>query len=47
MDAFALPDHILRAPIGLEGHAGADLYSEYLQAVGFEPDEHGHEGPIS
>jgi hypothetical protein len=39
VDAFAVPDHILRAPIGLGG-AGAgpppDVYREYLLAAGFD-----------
>jgi acyl-CoA oxidase len=34
VDAFAIPDHILRAPIGLSTTA-VDPYSEYLAAVGF------------
>ncbi|GFR51630.1 hypothetical protein Agub_g14059 [Astrephomene gubernaculifera] len=40
VDAFAIPDHILRAPIGLGGNGGAgpqpDIYREYLAAAGFE-----------
>ncbi|GLC47166.1 hypothetical protein PLESTB_001388100 [Pleodorina starrii] len=41
VDAFAIPDHILRAPIGLGGNGGAggpqpDAYREYLAAAGFE-----------
>ncbi|KAL4859226.1 Acyl-coenzyme A oxidase [Chlorella vulgaris] len=35
VDAFAIPDHILRAPIGLST-AGVDPYSEYLAAAGFD-----------
>ena len=40
VDAFGLPDHILRAPIGLAVHAQADMYAEYLNSVGFEADDH-------
>ena len=39
VNAFAIPDHILRAPIGLGGVAGAqgpDIYREYLAAAGFD-----------
>ncbi|PNW83293.1 hypothetical protein CHLRE_05g232002v5 [Chlamydomonas reinhardtii] len=40
VDAFAIPDHILRAPIGLGGSGGTgpqpDIYKEYLHAAGFE-----------
>lgn len=32
--AFAIPDHILRAPIGLATGA-EDLWGEYLAAAGF------------
>ena len=38
--AWGLPDHILRAPIGLSVHAHADLFSEYLGGVGFQADDH-------
>lgn len=34
--AWAIPDHVLRAPIGLGLHSGADVYREYLAAAGFE-----------
>lgn len=34
VDAFAIPDHILRAPIGLSS-GQHDLFREYLQGVGF------------
>lgn len=40
VDAFAIPDHILRAPIGLGGNGVGgpppDIYKEYLAAAGFE-----------
>ncbi|GAX78643.1 hypothetical protein CEUSTIGMA_g6081.t1 [Chlamydomonas eustigma] len=37
VDAFAIPDHILRAPIGLSNSTGAsDVYKEYLLAAGFD-----------
>ncbi|GIL69204.1 hypothetical protein Vretimale_12660 [Volvox reticuliferus] len=41
VDAFAIPDHILRAPIGLGGNGGIggpqpDAYREYLAAAGFD-----------
>ncbi|GIL60959.1 hypothetical protein Vafri_15757 [Volvox africanus] len=41
VDAFAIPDHILRAPIGLGGNGGVggpqpDAYREYLAAAGFD-----------
>ena len=36
VDAFAIPDHILRAPIGLSNAGAADVYKEYLLAAGFE-----------
>jgi acyl-CoA oxidase len=35
VDSFAIPDHILRAPIGLSTTA-VDPYSEYLAAAGFD-----------
>ena len=35
VDAFAIPDHILRAPIGLAS-AAVDPYGEYLHAAGFD-----------
>lgn len=34
VDAFAIPDHILRAPIGLST-GQHDLFKEYLHGVGF------------
>ena len=34
VDSFAIPDHILRAPIGISTLA-ANPYVAYLQAVGF------------
>jgi acyl-CoA oxidase len=33
VDAFALPDHILRAPIGIS-HAGQKPYEPYLRSIG-------------
>lgn len=36
VNAFAIPDHVLRAPIGLGAHAGVDIYKEYLSSVGFD-----------
>lgn len=36
VSAFGVPDHILRAPIGLAAHTGVDMYKEYLMAVGFD-----------
>lgn len=36
VSAFGVPDHILRAPIGLAAHTGVDMYNEYLLAVGFD-----------
>ncbi len=33
-DAFAIPDHILRAPIGLAA-GSADPYVQYLAAIGW------------
>ena len=35
VDAFGIPDHVLRAPIGLASGAH-DPYAAYLEAVGFE-----------
>jgi acyl-CoA oxidase len=35
VDSFGIPDHILRAPIGLSTVAGYDPYGEYLSTVGF------------
>jgi hypothetical protein len=36
VSAWGVPDHILRAPIGLGSHSGVDIYKEYLTAVGFD-----------
>lgn len=36
VSAFGVPDHILRAPIGLAAYTGVDMYKEYLMAVGFD-----------
>ena len=37
VDAFAIPDHILRAPIGLSAsQQHGQQYNEYLTAVGWE-----------
>ena len=37
VDAFAIPDHILRAPIGLSAsQQHGQQYNEYLAAVGWE-----------
>ncbi len=37
VNAFAIPDHILRAPIGILGGAGVtDIYKEYLLSAGFD-----------
>ncbi len=41
VNAFAIPDHILRAPIGLQGAGdgggmGDGIYKEYLLAAGFD-----------
>jgi acyl-CoA oxidase len=35
VDAFGIPDHILRAPIGLSTQQ-QDPYGHYLQAAGFD-----------
>jgi acyl-CoA oxidase len=35
VDAFAIPDHILRAPIALSTSGRVDPYTEYLHAAGF------------
>ena len=35
VDSFAIPDHILRAPIGLSSASMHDPYAEYLQSAGF------------
>lgn len=36
VNAFAVPDHILRAPIGLSTAGAVDIYKEYLLSAGFE-----------
>jgi acyl-CoA oxidase len=37
VNAFAIPDHILRAPIAILGGSGvSDMYKEYLLAAGFD-----------
>ena len=36
VDAFGVPDHVLRAPIGLGAASGVDIYKEYLHAAGFD-----------
>eukprot|EP00879_Flechtneria_rotunda_P009242 GHRR01009675.1.p1 GENE.GHRR01009675.1~~GHRR01009675.1.p1 ORF type:complete len:185 (+),score=40.07 GHRR01009675.1:983-1537(+) len=36
VSAFGIPDHILRAPIGLGANSGVNIYKEYLAAVGFD-----------
>lgn len=36
VNSFAIPDHILRAPIGLAGSGVSDMYKEYLLAAGFD-----------
>jgi acyl-CoA oxidase len=36
VNAFAIPDHILRAPIGIGATAATDMYKEYLMAAGFD-----------
>ena len=36
VDAFAIPDHILRAPIGLSSYL-KDPYAEYLSSIGWSP----------
>lgn len=35
VDAFAIPDHILRAPIGLAAASSKNPYASYLQAIGW------------
>jgi len=35
VDSFGIPDHILRAPIGLSSMDGFDPYGEYLSSIGF------------
>ena len=40
VNAWAIPDHILRAPIGLGAGSGAsDMYKGYLAAAGFGESE--------
>ena len=34
--AFGIPDHILRAPIGLVNPGSLDMYKEYLLNAGFD-----------
>lgn len=34
--AFGVPDHVLRAPIGLANTGSEDIYKEYLLAAGFD-----------
>jgi hypothetical protein len=34
VDAFMIPDHVLRAPIGKSTRG--DLYHDYLTSLGFE-----------
>lgn len=40
VDSFGIPDHILRAPIALQGNVNSapDYYDAYLRAVGFVTD---------
>jgi hypothetical protein len=33
VSAISVPDHILRAPVGLGVHSALDIYNEYLAAV--------------
>eukprot|EP01024_Parvocaulis_polyphysoides_P067524 TRINITY_DN8073_c0_g1_i1.p1 TRINITY_DN8073_c0_g1~~TRINITY_DN8073_c0_g1_i1.p1 ORF type:complete len:145 (-),score=20.98 TRINITY_DN8073_c0_g1_i1:332-766(-) len=44
VDAFDIPDHILRAPIGLSSFSSpnedVNLYKQYLETVGIEYGEH-------
>lgn len=35
VDVFAIPDHILRAPIGLKAASSKDPYGSYLKSVGW------------
>lgn len=35
VDSFGIPDHILRAPIGLSSMGGFDPYGAYLRSIGF------------
>lgn len=35
VDAFAIPDMILRAPIGLSMDGSNNIYKDYLTAAGF------------
>ena len=36
VNAFGIPDFILRAPIGLQASAPTTMYRNYLQAAGFD-----------
>lgn len=36
VNAFAIPDHVLRAPIGLGNSGVVDVYKEYLLSAGFD-----------
>eukprot|EP00195_Chlamydomonas_chlamydogama_P012817 CAMPEP_0202892802 /NCGR_PEP_ID=MMETSP1392-20130828/2490_1 /ASSEMBLY_ACC=CAM_ASM_000868 /TAXON_ID=225041 /ORGANISM="Chlamydomonas chlamydogama, Strain SAG 11-48b" /LENGTH=662 /DNA_ID=CAMNT_0049576893 /DNA_START=125 /DNA_END=2113 /DNA_ORIENTATION=+ len=36
VSAFNIPDHILRAPIGLANTGASDVYKEYLLSAGFD-----------
>lgn len=36
VDAFAIPDIILRAPIGLSADGTNNIYKDYLNAAGFK-----------
>ena len=36
VDAFAIPDHILRSPIGRSSYT-RDPYAEYLRSIGWTP----------
>lgn len=36
VDAFAIPDHILRCPIGRSSYT-RDPYAEYLRSIGWNP----------
>ena len=45
VEAFDVPDFILRAPIGLHHSREANLFDEYLAAVGFGVGQHVHAHP--
>ena len=36
VDSFAIPDHILRSPIGRSSYT-RDPYAEYLRSIGWNP----------